>query len=84
MHDSDSLESLHAKLNKAAEDLGEYFEAVQIIAVHQDESLTALMTSGAGNVFTRSGAVQEYVDQLQMQRSMRTLQAMQQPPEEIF
>lgn len=84
MCDDDRIELLYAKLNKAAEDLGEYFEAVQIIAVHQDESITALMTSGAGNVFTRNGAVQEYMDQLQTQRTIRTVRNMRQPPEDIF
>lgn len=80
----DSLEFLNERLNKAAEDLGEYFEAVQIIAVHQDENVTALITSGAGNVFTRNGAVQEYVAQLQIKRMMRTATSMQPPPDEVF
>ena len=84
MIDRDRIEFLNAQITKAAEDLGEYFEAVQIIAVHQDENATALITSGAGNVFTRNGAVQEYVAQLQLQRTIRTMTVMQPPPEEIF
>lgn len=84
MRDHDRLEFLNAQLTKAAEDLGEYFEAVQIIAVHQDENATALITSGAGNVFARHGAVQEYVAQMQLQRTMRTMRAMQLPPDEMF
>jgi hypothetical protein len=84
MCDQDRLEFLNTKLSKAAEDLGEYFEAVQIIAVHQDENATALLTGGAGNVFTRNGAVQEYVAQIQLQRMMRTTLPIPLPPEETF
>lgn len=48
-------------LKKHCEDLGEYFDSVQIFATTHDEEGSASLNSGVGNWFARFGQVSEWL-----------------------
>ena len=76
---------LNEQLDQAAANLGEHFDAVHILAVHSDGNATVLMTSGTGDVFTRTGMLHEYMAQMAIQRSMGAMAGLErQPPDDSF
>lgn len=80
MLDQARLQFLNDQLGKVSAQLGEHFEAVQILAVANESGQTILMAEGAGNIFTRHGMMEEYTAQLQVRRAMNAAASMRPPP----
>lgn len=58
-----NLEELTKIVEKAAADLGEHFEAVEILASNSDGEGTKCIKRGGGNYYARIAMAQEFVDE---------------------
>lgn len=49
-------------VQKAAESLGEHFDAVQIMVSWNEEGMTKMFKSGCGNWYARQGMAHEFIN----------------------
>jgi hypothetical protein len=56
-------EMLAEKINGILRDLGEHFDAIQILGTYvQDDGMTARVSMGIGNWYARQGVAQEFLN----------------------
>lgn len=79
-----SNEEIQAILRRAAADLGEHFDAVQIVASRIDEKTgsTTPHHAGTGNWFARRGLCQQFIEMDQADTAARAIGPAINPPDE--
>lgn len=79
-------DELHKMVDKCATELGEYFDAVQILVTWNEESRTLDLVCGSGNWYARQGLAREFILQNQSMVNAHELSKvdlhMAKPPEE--
>ena len=58
-----NLEELSKIVEKAVSDLGEHFDAVEILASNVDGEGSDCIKRGSGNFYARLGMAQEFIDE---------------------
>lgn len=80
-----TLEEAKERLTKAARELGETFDAVQIVASWCEEGSTGMSSGGAGNFYARRDMCREFVDgcaQKDLAHEISLALPPQEPPED--
>jgi hypothetical protein len=69
-----NLEEMSKIVEKAAADLGEHFEAVEILVCNSDGNGVECIKRGAGNYYARLQMAQEFIDEDKAVTWHRTVQ----------
>jgi len=75
-------EDAHKLLELYAAQLGEQFDAVQIMVSWNEDSLTKCANRGAGNWYARTGMAREFLGRDQAQEIANEISKTQQPPQD--
>jgi hypothetical protein len=69
-------------LNKASAELGEHYDAVQILVTWNEEGLTKSGALGCGNWYARQGMAHEFITKDVAQENARQISEAITPPDE--